>query len=216
IPATAGAGGAAIDAFSGFAFNHSTNEIVIACAGGHNDSGDNRVVSLQLTVDKPVWTLRSPSSTNQKRDVAYYDDGKPASRHLYSTVHYIPQLNRVMLFGLRFAYGNAFTYGVVDGFDLATNKWDPAGTWSDMLPGHYGAVSLRATGVVYSHALAKWAPDTGKCTTPITVRSSETIRWPMAHDSKRDQLFTLNWADGEGYGTPGINATRVPLSGNTQ
>lgn len=216
IPGTAGAGGSPVDAFSGFAYNHSTNEILIACAGGHSDSGDNRVVSLQLTVDKPVWTLRSPSSTVQKTDVAYYPDGKPASRHLYSTSHYIPQLNRVMLFGLRFSYGNAYTYGVVDGFNLATNTWDPAGTWSDMLPGHFGAVSVRATGVVYSHALAKWSPDTAKCTQPITVRSSETIRWPIAHDPKRDQLFTLNWGDGEGYGAPVINASRVPLSGNTQ
>jgi hypothetical protein len=29
-------------------------------------------------------------------------------------------------------------------------------------------------------------------------------------------LFTLNWADGEGYGTPAVFASRVPLDGNAQ
>lgn len=216
IPNTAGAGGAVIDAYSGFGFNHVTNEIIIAGAGGHTDSADNRVVSLKLMVDNPLWTMRAAPSSVVKTDVAYYADGKPTSRHGYSTMQYVASTNRLMLFGVRFAYGNAYTFASVAGFNLDTNTWDPAGTWADMPSGHYGAVSVRATGDVYSQGLAKWSPSTKTWTQPISSRTNDLIRWPIAHDSSRDQLFSLNWADGEGYGVPGVFATRVALSGNTQ
>ena len=131
-------------------------------------------------------------------------------------MQYVPSINRLMLFGVRFAYGNAYTFGSVAGFNLTTNTWDPAGTWADMPAGHFGAVSVRATGEVYSHALAKWTPSANAWTQPITSRTSDLIRWPIAHDSSRNQLFSLNWGDGEGFGIPAVFATRTPLAGTTQ
>ncbi len=216
IPGTAGAGGAAIDAYSGFAWNDSASEIIIAAAGGHNDSADNRVVSIALVTDAPAWRVRMASSNSVLRDVAYYLDGKPASRHLYSTSHFVPQVNRVMLFGVRFSYGSAFTFNKVDGFNLDTNTWDPPGTWADMPVGQYGAAMVRSTGEVWSSGLQVWSPKTKLWRNPLTQRSSDSVRWPMAHDSLRNQMFTLQWADGEGYSTPGIFATRIPLSGSVQ
>jgi hypothetical protein len=217
IPGTAGAGGAAVDAYSGFAWNDAASEIIIAAAGGHNDSSDNRVVSIRLAEDTPVWRTRMQASSNVTRDVAYYADGKPASRHLYSTIHHIPQLDRVMLFGVRFPYGSAVTFSKVDGFNLNTNTWDPAGTWPDLPSGAgYGACVIRATGEVWTNGLHMWSPTSNQWTNPLTHRTADFVRWPIAHDAKRNQLFTLEWADGEGYGTAVINATRIALSGMVQ
>ena len=62
IPNTAGAGGAAVDAYSGIAINERNCEILIAAAGGHGDSSDNRVVSISLGVDAPSWRVRAQPS----------------------------------------------------------------------------------------------------------------------------------------------------------
>jgi hypothetical protein len=216
IPGTGGAGGAAVQAYSGCAYNESTNEILIAAAGGHSDSFDNRVVSLRLTDNAPAWQVRAATSTSVAKDVPYYPDGKPTSRHLYSTMHYVPQVNRLMLFGVRSAAGNAYNFACVDGFNLDTNTWDPAGTWADMPTGDLGAVMVRATGEVWSTNLGRWSPATKAWTRPITTRTTDLVRWPIAHDSRRNQLFTLNWADGFGFSTQALFATVVPCAGSTQ
>jgi hypothetical protein len=217
IPGTSGAGGSAIDAYSGMAYNEGSNEILIAAAGGHNDAADNRVVSLRLTDDAPKWQLRMASSTETQRDVAYYSDGKPSSRHIYQSMHYVPQVNRLIHFGLRAAFGNAFNFAKVDAFNLDTNTWDPQGTWADAPPGEYGACLVRATGELWTTNLKRWSPRTRTWDAPITQRTRELVRWPMSHDSRRNQLFVLQWGEGQGFdGQLGMQASRVPLSGNQQ
>lgn len=216
IPSTAGAGGAALGAFSGIAYNEATNEVLVAGAGGHLDSSDNRVVALRLTDDAPRWRLLLGGSTTVKMDVSHYPDGRPTSRHTYNTTHYIPQLNRVIMFGVRGAYGNAHSFPNVDGFNLATNSWDPAGTFANAPVGHLGAVWIRATGEVWSNNLARWSPVTKTWTLPITKRSGDQSRWPLAHDSSRNQIFSLQWADGMGYSTQALFASRVPVNGSEQ
>lgn len=216
IPNTSGAGGSAVDAYSGFTLNEETNEILIAGAGGHWDSPDNRVVALRLGDDLPLWRQLQAPSAVYKSDVAYYVDGKPSSRHLYGTIHFSPQLNRIMLFGARAVYGNAHFLPTVDGFDMASNSWDPAGTHANMPVGVFGAVMVRSTGEVWSTNLDRWSPVTKVWTKPITKRTADLVRWPIAHDSARNQLFSLNWADGQGYGTPAVFATRVPVNGSEQ
>lgn len=216
IPGTAGAGGAAIDAFSGMAFNEISNEILIAAAGGHNDSADNRVVSLNLAADAPSWKLRLAASSGTKRDVAYYADGKPASRHLYSSLHFVPQVNRLMLFGARAVYGSAVDYAKIDSFNLDTNTWDPAGTWPDAPPGVYGAALNRSTGEVLSTQLSKWSPQSKAWTHWLAQRTDDSVRWPLAVDTKRNQVFTLQWGDGQGYDPARLSASRAPLGAGPQ
>jgi len=215
IANTAGAGGANT-AFSGFAYREDTNEILFAAAGGHGDSADNRVVSLVLTADAPAWKLRSAPSSLIARDVAYYPDGKPTSRHLYSSVHFVPEVNRLMLFGIKGAYGSAWDFPTVDGFNLDTNTWDAPGTWGNMIPGHLGVVKVRATGEVWSSQLARWSPKTKTWSQPIVTRTSDMIRAPIAHDSLRNQLFTLNWGDGQGFDPQKLFASIVPCNGSVQ
>lgn len=218
IPGTAGAGGSAVDAYSGMALKDSTSEIIISLAGGHLDSSDNRVVSLALSSDQPTWTLRHAPGPVDKRNVAYNPDGQPASRHTYQHSHYIPSLDKVIHLGARSVYGDSWDFTTVDGFSLRTNSWDPAGTWANTVAG-YGAGLVRATGVVYSTGgLHKWTPTgAGVWSNPITSRTNDIVRWPIAHDTLRDQLFTLQWGDGMGYnGERGVQSTKVPLSGATQ
>jgi len=122
-----------------------------------------------------------------------------------------------MHLGARAVYGNARDFTSVDGFSLATNRWDPKGTWTDITAG-YGAGLVKATGVVYATSLQKWTPTgAGLWTNPISTRTEDLVRWPIAHDTSRDQLFTLQWGDGQGYDSDrGVQSTRVPLSGSAQ
>jgi hypothetical protein len=199
------------------AYNEGSNEILIAAAGGHTDAADNRVVSLRLTDDAPKWQQRMASSTDFQRDVAYYQDGKPSSRHIYQSMHYVPQVNRLIHFGLRAAFGAAFNFAKVDAFNLDTNTWDPPGTWPDAPTGEYGACLVRATGELWTTNLKRWSPRTRTWDAPITQRTRELVRWPMSHDSRRNQLFVLQWGEGQGFdGQLGMQASRVPLSGNQQ
>jgi hypothetical protein len=216
IPGTAGAGGAAIDAYSGMAVNERNSEILIACAGGHNDSPDNRVVSLSLAADTPSWTVRLQPSKSVSQNVAYYADGVPASRHLYSSLHFVPQVNRLMLFGVRAAYGAAYDFAKVDGFNLDTNAWDKAGTWPDIPAGYYGAAQIRATGEILSVGLKKWSPADRKWTDLVSSATGDPVRWPMAFDPRRNQVFCLQWGDGQGFDPQRLVASRVPLGGTLQ
>ncbi|RTL44440.1 MAG: hypothetical protein EKK53_07460 [Burkholderiales bacterium] len=215
IPNTAGAGGSAVDAFSGMAVNDLTSEIIIAAAGGHGDSSDNRVVSISLAADAPAWVQRSAPSTTVAANVAYYADGLPTSRHTYQSIHFVPQINRLMLFGTYGAYGSAWAFPTVDGFNLDTNKWDKSGTYGDMPGGFYGAGMIRATGEVVSTQLKKkWSPVTRAWTDFVTNANDQApVRWPVAYDSRRNQLFSLQWGDGQGVGS-GVVANRVPLDGS--
>lgn len=216
IPNTAGAGGAAVDAFSGMAIDERNCEIIIAAAGGHGDSYDNRVVSISLAADAPAWTLRREASKSVAQNVAYYADGAPTSRHVYSSAHVVPQLNRLMLFGARAAYGAAYDFSKLDAFDLDTNTWDKAGTWPDIVPGYYGAAQIRATGEVISVGLKKWSPADRTWSDLATNGSGDPARWPMAFDPRRSQIFSLQWGDGQGFDPQRLVASRVPMGSNRQ
>jgi len=217
IPGTSGAGGAAVEAYSGMALNDRTSEILIAAAGGHNDSSDNRVVSLSLAADAPSWTLRLAASASAAQNVAYYADGAPTSRHTYSTEHFVPQINRLMLFGVPVAYGSAWAFAKVDGFNLDTNKWDPAGTWPDMPAGYYAATQIRSTGEIVSTGVKKkWSPVDRQWTDFVTNPSGDPVRWPITFDPRRGQLFSLQWGDGQGYDPQRLVASRVPLGSGQQ
>ena len=212
IPNTSGAGGSSVNAFCGFALRPDTGEIFIAAAGGHQDSADNRVVSIGLMADQPSWSLRIAPSAVVQQDVAYYADGKPSSRHTYQTSHWVPALGRVMLMGERFAYGNAFQFPTVDGFDPNRNAWDARGTYANM-PAGYGAV-VDGRGFVWSNVLGRWNPSTRTWTSPIAnTNGAAFVRWPYAYDAARNQIFGLCFADGEGYGARVVNAVRVPVEG---
>ena len=214
IPGTQGAGGSAVNAYSGMALREDTSELWIAAAGGHSDSADNRVVSLDLRLDAPTWVLRKAASTLIANDVPHYPDGAPASRHLYQTIHWVPSVHRVMLVGNRGGYPNAHHYPKVDGFNPDTNSWDPAGTWADEAAAFTGMVR-DGNGHIWTNGFTVFAPEKNTWSEPLTSHPIP-IRFPVAYDSRRNQLFSLMWADGQGYGTPAFNSSRIPMGGTTQ
>lgn len=217
IPDTAGAGGAAINAYSGFALRDSTAEIVIAAAGGHGDSADNRVVTLALGDDAPTWTLRHASSVDTPIDVPYYPDGLPSSRHVYQSAHVVDSVDRVFLVGARFVYGSAVSFPTVDAFDLSTDQWDPQGTWPDVPDGgSFGAVTLRPTQEVLTSTFFVWRASDSTWSQPVTTSTGTPVRWPIAHDASRNRLLTLQWGDGQGYDGPTVHATQVDLASGVQ
>jgi hypothetical protein len=217
IPGTAGAGGAPVTDFSGFALKEDTSEIIIAAAGGHGGSRDNRVVSLSLAADAPSWTLRHAPSPAAPDNVAYNPDGQPASRHTYQSSCYVPAVDRVMLFGCNFTAPSAYQYPTVDGFNLNTNSWDPAGSHASLPPGAgFGMAVKDGVGNVWTNGLFKWTASSNTWSSPITNRSNDLVRFPIAYDPTRNQLFCLQFDDGQGLGGTRVFASRVPAAGNTQ
>lgn len=229
IPNTSGAGGASIDAFSGLAFREATSEIIIGAAGGHGDGTDNRVVSLVLESDQPKWILHIGPSKVPEYDVSHYADGTPSARHTYQNTYYVEPLHRLFLVGARFvAGGKTMQYNDVDAFSFETNQWDPPNTWAPV-PGCYGSLKIPSTQDIYTQCLNKWSADTAlksylagnpssnsAWSNPITNRTDTAIRWPLAYDSKRNQIFSLQFGDGQGYDLPTINSSRVDLATGVQ
>jgi hypothetical protein len=215
IGGTGGAGGAPVNDFSGMTVKESSSEVLIAAAGGHGGSRDNRVVSIDLRADAPAWILRHAGSPTAPDNVAYNPDGQPASRHTYQSTLYVASLDRVMLFGCRFTAPGAWEFPTVDGFHLGSNTWDPAGTYPDVpAGGGYGVVKNSLTEDVWTSGLKKWSAAAGTWSSPITTTAPAGVRFPYAFDSNRSQLFGLNFGDGQGYGTPVVSAVRVPVSGS--
>ncbi len=216
IPGTSGAGGTKVYAFCGMALRPDTSEIVVALAGGHGDSSDNRVSSIRLDRDQPTWVVRMQPSTQVMTDVAYYPDGKPSARHTYYTTHYVAQVDRLMIIGAQFVYGSPPSFPTVDGFDMNTNTWDPAGTWPDLVGG-YGKALNAATGDVWAASglsIAKWSAATRR---QVVTHSFNNTYLAMqnAWDPVRNQLLSIGFGDGWGYGNyPMLNAYTIPADGS--
>ncbi len=132
-----------IDAWNGLSANRDTSEVYLACAGGHADWAGNEAYAIDLSIAMPRWRLlRGPTASNFiSMNVPYYSDGRPSSTHLYYALHFVRARNRIfkMSSGSVWGDGNG-NNNKVDGFNLATNDYDPMGTFADV-PGGGGAIS---------------------------------------------------------------------------
>ena len=216
VPGSAGTGGAPIDDYSGWTLRPSSSELFVAAVGGHGGSSDNRVVSINLLADAPAWVLRASASAVTSFDVAYNPDGKPASRHTYGSLLYVPLIDRIMLFGARFTGSSGISFLTVDGFDPTKNTWDPMKTYPDLPGGGYGSVVDAESNVWTQYVFQKWSAATNTWSTPISTKPNNTVRFPYAFDTKRNQIFGLQYGDGQGYDlASGVSALRVPVKGNS-
>ena len=201
-------------AFSGIA--RSGNQIVLAATGGHGDYSGNQVTAIDLSQDSPVWALLQTGSaaTDVVQDAAYYLDGLPSARHTYGSVHFSTTRNRLMLHYSRFVYGSGVSFLASNGFNLGSNRWDPAGTWSD-------AAGMALTRDEHDNVwavggyfyLSKWDPISDRWFQ--TGRFAKALYGAMAHDSKRDLLFQFGWGDNQGGGS-GVSAFVYDIGGTTQ
>jgi hypothetical protein len=194
IPSTSGAGGAAINSFSMFVVKQNSTELIIAAAGGHLDSSDNRVTSIKLSDDAPAWVVRKSASASVQESVLYYSDGLPTSRHNYQHNHYIASIDAVLMAGCRFGYGGYAAEGPgMDLFSLSTNQWLPRYTYPD-IPGS------KSFGIVKDGQERVWT-STGQRFDPATSTWTSTgatlPRYPSVYDPLRDQIFSLQCGNGE-------------------
>jgi hypothetical protein len=221
IAGTSGAGGAAATAFSGMALRDDTSEIFIPAAGGHLDSSDNRVVSIDLRQDSPTWTTRAAASASVTADAAYNPDGKPASRHTYHSTHWCAPRNRIILSGAEYVYGGGVvTYNTVDGFNATTNTWDAAATFANIPSACYGAAVDNSGNILSVVGFRKWTQSSDTYSAAISPPGDATtqVRRPWCYDSLRDQWFGLAWGDGQGFTGWGstIRAVKMSNTGLTQ
>jgi hypothetical protein len=200
------------DAYGGWTFKEDTSELISTAVGGHGDGSDNGVYSITLTDDVPSWVTRTSASPVRPADVAYCPDGKPAARHTYQTVHWVPELNRVMMFGAIYTSGSAVTFPAVDGWNPSTNMYDPAGTypntpdgtgswngtsWPSNSGGYSNVVAYdRTRGEYWLRQLTRWRPSIGY-DSPVTGNPGQSVGFTFAWDCNRDELFSLVWGNGQ-------------------
>ena len=222
IAGTSGAGGSSVHAFSGMTIRDDTSEIFIAAAGGHNDSSDNRVVSLDLRQDSPSWTTRMAASTVVQQDVARYADGKPSSRHTYHSTQWCAPRGRLLLQGAYAAYGGGVAnYPTFEAFDPATNVWEAVNYLADIPAGYYGAARDSSGNTLSQLGGRKWTQATDVFSSVISSPSGTAatqVRFPWAYDSSRDQWFGLSYGDGQGDPSWGafIRGVKMSNTGLTQ
>jgi len=216
IPGTSGAGGSAIDAYSGFALKQSTAEIIIALAGGHNDSSDNRVTSISILADDPSavgWVLRNAGSANSNPprtpNTPYYTDGLPASRHTRYQCLYCEPLDKLILLGSPSLYGGSVLSDTEsNGFDLVTNTWDATGTWASTSVASVFGSCLDDLGNIWCRGQRwNWATD--------DFQSSASFpRNPGVFDPVRRHTFWFAFGDGSVWSST-LTAKRISEDGAT-
>ncbi|MBC7704394.1 MAG: hypothetical protein H7274_10710 [Rhodoferax sp.] len=200
-------------AFSGLA--RKGTQIILAATGGHHDYSGNEVTGINLGADVPGWALfHAPSPADKVvQNASYYLDGLPSARHAYGHAHFSTTRNRLMLHASRFVYGSGVTFFASNGFNLDTNRWDPAGTWND----GYAPVCRDERDNVWASSgyfhLYKWDPAADRWTE--TGYFANAIYGPLAHDTNRDILFQLAWGNGQADGV-GVSAYKYNAYGSVQ
>lgn len=204
LPGTqTGVSASAINAWSCLVLIDDTATLFSSANGGHHDSSDNGVYSIDLAQDAPAWATRiapSPSSAVQI-NVPHYLDGRPTSRHGYQHHHYIAQRGRVMLFGGRGWFGDGHDGSKFDAHTVTgTPTWDAADTWPTLAPGNYGIARDPRTGNVWT-ALGQLWNQAGNSWRSVNTFSGK-LRWGWQWDSARQRFAGFQWGDGQGYGNP--------------
>lgn len=201
-------------AFSGMALQSTqmAETLWLGPGGGHNDNSDNSVRSVDLLADAPAVTLRMAATPVAQRtpNAAYYADGRPAARHIYSSMHFVKRLNKLMCIGTYVSHGDGnFNAPKVAGFNPATNTWDAAGTHPDAgvknaCMDSRGDVWGIGHGADFASAIHRWDRNTRTQTRLVDFGSG--AGGPLAFDSRREQFFSLSWGNGEDKFGTGVRA----------
>jgi hypothetical protein len=195
----------ALYAWNGAAGDQENSRLIVGLAGGHGDGNWNGVVSLALNQTTPSMTVHYAGSNIGGGDTPYLSDGRPASRHTYYTQQYIPERDRLFMFGCGSLNGtNGVTERKVDAFSLGSNAFDASGTYADLpgtLPNAVSYTSARdpATGNVYvvwpygsEQRLARWNQSTATWTELAQPGYLiDGYYMPMAVDTTRNRLVVF-------------------------
>jgi hypothetical protein len=212
IPGTGGAGGTHADAYSGWA-KLPNGKIAITLAGGHGDGTRNSTVIIDMLANAPAWVeIGAPSPTNSY-DVAYREDGKPNTSHTYYATMWVPAMNRLMRIGSIYTSGELTRiFPTVDGFDLASKTWAPAGTYPNVPVGGQGFGYNPVTNQVLLGD--KYYNPLNGAVTNIATGGVNMPRSPWAWDTKRNQFFGICLGDNQRYSLS-LGVLAAKISGTT-
>jgi hypothetical protein len=137
-----------IDAWNGLAADTTTSTVYSAANGGHADYAGNEVYGIDLSLDRPEWTiLRQPTAAefiqagnyNDAKYSDYYLDGRPGSTHSYYALQFISARGAIFRFGAGSLYGTGNEGNLkTESFVLTDNDWAPAGTYPEIIDGERG------------------------------------------------------------------------------
>jgi hypothetical protein len=211
LPSSTVSGGPNADSYSGFILDNSLN-VWFAAAGGHSNGQNNGVSKYPLDVDSPSgWVQVRAGSTPTPDSLPYYSDGRPNARHVYEMGFYDPDTNHLILVGCYAPAQGSSAFNPIDGFNITTGDWEPAGTYpyfdggSSLASGGFfngGFVRDPVTGNAFwpqSGATRMWKP--GQATLTSKGTSIASVRFPNCWDTTRNGIFGLQWGDGQVGGT---------------
>jgi hypothetical protein len=143
-----------IDAWGSLGHSPSKKKL-FAWGGGHGDYAGNDMYEFNFGADSPHWTLIKAYTPAAQivAEARRYNDGNPVSSHTYYNVHFIEQMNELIVHGLDAIFQSGNGHSVVERFDYASKTWRPVVDCPSVTRG-------TGTGV-------------GKCKHPIT----EEIYW---------------------------------------
>ena len=189
---------AKVTSWNGYAFDSRDSSVYSVANGGHHAYAGNEVDRIKLSDNKPTWSeprAATPTS-NVIENSEYYADGAPTSRHTYYGSIINEKLNRAMLLNGA-QYGNGYGVLSVDGFNLASNQWDPAGTYTrtpgplKTTPG--AAMALhKASGDIYAFGwseMYRWNSATNAWTTKSVPFNGQYSA--SAVDTKRNRILLV-------------------------
>lgn len=146
--------------WSGGAYD-TTRDRLMVWGGGHGGYAGNEVYAFD--VNSLHWQRLSEPSPIGAGDPAppntnsHYADGRPAARHTYDYLEYVPSVDRFFTFGAGGTYGGAGVFGyTVDAFDPASHVWSPRAPILPADTGYSGPIGAKAvydarTGWVWYH-----------------------------------------------------------------
>lgn len=225
IPGTAGTTlGWAVDAWGGFPLRDDGDGLVQAvflAGGGHTNSSDNYVFSIDFSSSSPTIKTRVQKSlipfdeategafqtqTNYYSwDVVKGDNPKPGSSHLYDYVYWNKYSQKYVRVSATGTYSSGGTSACVDTISPVgtTWTWDPPNTNPNFPYSGNGASQARgnpADGYIWASGY-KWRPGQASWTAQTTYQNSGTTwRFPFAYDAGRDCIFQVQYGDGQNRG----------------
>ncbi len=179
-----------MDAWNGGAYD-SIRDRLIVWGGGHNDYSGNELYAFDVNSER--WIRLTDPSDPVEPEVLYYPDGRPTSRHTYSSLVFAPNVDRFFSMGTGAAYGpTGYKNGKnIDAFDFNTNTWS---TNVGTIPDTGNSLSV----------VAAYDPVTGYIWTNSTLNGGRLVKYdPVTRTSTAHAYKSMEY-----YGTAAIDSKR--------
>jgi hypothetical protein len=177
-------------------------------------------MALRLDVATPAWEQLRAADSSSGWDTtgaggSYFPNGKPAPRHTYPDIWYVPELNRVMVGGTFWGSSAYNTPPMHDGFNLTTLDWDAQGANQSKATSTFASVRDPVSGVLYTTQGSKFVPtaSAGSRWQSFTLSGSPNVnRMGTAFDTLRQRLYHLSAGDNYGSQSSTISSATISIA----